>query len=271
MAGDLRGAPALKAKSAVQENVGDKVDISARAHTMLEGMDAINFLAFVPRGGTGITLPLAKHLSILGHAIVTIATRGLPQKAGNLHVARARVDALRAAFDNGARMLHDRVIEHFVVADLRGNRARLADLIQKDLETFTLDLRTASDFCGYRLAYPPAVGAFPDIPGPHGPRLRAYISSGGLINADVHHSTVAPTVAAGDREGECQQWAKNGKCRFGATCVFTHVDPARSAGSGTKGRGATGGGSADGGADASVAAAGDAPAKKAKGLSLIHI
>ena len=46
--------------------------------------------------------------------------------------------------------------------------------------------------------------------------------------------------------------------------MFTHVGPARAAGSGTKRRGATCGGSADGGTDASVAAAGKTPAKKAK-------
>ena len=78
-------------KAAVQGYVGE---ISARVHTMLESMDGIDFLAFVPRGGADITLPLAQHLSILGHTIVTIAIRGLPQEAAHLHVARARVDVL---------------------------------------------------------------------------------------------------------------------------------------------------------------------------------
>ena len=183
---------------------------------MLESMDGIDFLAFVPRGGSGITLPQAQHLSILGHAIVTIAIRGLAQEASDLHVARARVDALRGAFDDGARILDKHVIEHFAIGNLRGNRARLAALIKKDTERFTLDLRKVSDLCGNTWAYPPAEGAFPAIPGPFWPRLRAYIASGGLINADVHHTTVAPTIAAGAWEGECRQWVKNGKRRFGA-------------------------------------------------------
>ena len=119
-------------KAAVQGYVGEKVDISARVHTMLENMDGIDFLAFVPRGGSGITLSLAQHLSILGHAILTIATRGLPQQPTDLHVARASVDTLRGAFDDGARVLHEHVMEHFAIANLRGNRARLADLIKKD-------------------------------------------------------------------------------------------------------------------------------------------
>ena len=93
---------------------------------MRESMDGIEFLAFVPRGGAGITLPLAQHFSILGHAIVTIGIRGLPQEAADLHVARARVDALPGAFDDGARMLHEHV-EHFAIAKLRRNRASLAD------------------------------------------------------------------------------------------------------------------------------------------------
>ena len=159
---------------------------------MLENMDGIDFLTFVPRGGSGMTLPLAQHLSIFGHAIVTIAIHGLPQEAADLHVARARVDALRGAFDDGARMLHDHVMEHFSIANLRGNRARLADLVKKDIERFTLDLRKVSDVCGHGWAYPPTVGAFPAIPGPFWPRLRAYTSNGGLINADVHQPTVAP-------------------------------------------------------------------------------
>ena len=198
-------------KVAVQGYVGEKVDMSARVHTTLEGMDGIDFLAFGQRVGSGITLPLAQHISALGHAIVTIAIRGLPQESADFHVARARVDALRAAFDNGARMLHDHVMEHFAVANLRGNRARLADLVKKDLKKLTLDVRTVSDLCGHSWAYPPAVGAFPAIPRPFWPRLRAYISSGGLTNADVHQPTVAPTVVAGDREGECRQWARTAR------------------------------------------------------------
>ena len=101
-------------KAPVQGYVGEKVDISAWVHAMLENMDGIYFLAFVQRG-SGMTLPLAQHLSILGHAIVTIAIHGLPQEAADLHVARARVDALRGAFDDGARMLHDHVMEHFSI------------------------------------------------------------------------------------------------------------------------------------------------------------
>ena len=153
-------------KAAVQGYVGEKVDISARVHTMLQNRDGIEVLAFVPRGGAGITLPLAQHLSILGHAIVTIANHGLPQEAADLHVVRARVDALRGAFDDGARMLHEHVMEHFAIANLRRNRARLANLVNKDIERFTLDLRKVSDVCGYGWAYPPAVGAFPAIPRP---------------------------------------------------------------------------------------------------------
>ena len=91
-------------------------------------------------------------------------------------------------------MLHEHVTEHFAIANLRGKRTRLADLVKKDLEKFTLHLRTVSDLCGHSWAYPPAVGAFPAIPRSFWPRLRAYMSSGGLINADVHHLTVAPTV-----------------------------------------------------------------------------
>ena len=261
------GCPPSMQKAAVQGYVGEKVDISPRVHAMLEHMDGIDFLAFVPRGGSGMTLPLAQHLRTLGDALVTIAIHGLPQEATELQVARVRVDALRRAFDDGANMLHDHVMEHFSTANLRANRARLADLVKRDIEKFTLDLRRVSDVCGHTWAYPPAVGAFPAIPGPSWPRLRAYISSGGLINADVHQPTVAPTAATGDREGECRHWAKNGRCRFGTACVFTHDGPARAAGSGTKRRGSTRGGPADGSTVASTAAAGAAPAKKARGKS----
>ena len=58
-------------------------------------------------------------------------------------------------------MLHDHVMEHFSIANLRTNLARLADLVKKDIEKFTLDLRRVSDVCGHGWAYPLAVGAFP--------------------------------------------------------------------------------------------------------------
>ena len=45
----------------MQGYVGEKVDISPRVHTMFENRDGIDFLAFVPRGGFGMSLPLAQH------------------------------------------------------------------------------------------------------------------------------------------------------------------------------------------------------------------
>ena len=100
-----------------------------------------------------MTLPLAQHLSILRHAIVTIAIHGLPQEAADLHVARVRVDASAERSTTGPECSHDHVMEHFAIANLRGNRARLADLV-KDIERSTLDLRNVSDVCGHGCAYP---------------------------------------------------------------------------------------------------------------------
>ena len=60
------------------------------------------------------------------------------------------VEALGRAFSVGATILNDHVMEHFMVADRPVNRARLAALVTKDLETFTLDLRGVSDSCGRR-------------------------------------------------------------------------------------------------------------------------
>ena len=97
MADHLRGGPAIYAeggRARVRRGegyVGEKVDISARVRTMLENTDGIDYLAFVPRGESGMTLPLAQHLSILGHALVTIAIHVFPQEAAYLHVARVRV------------------------------------------------------------------------------------------------------------------------------------------------------------------------------------
>ena len=102
--------------------VGDTVDISARVHTMLESLDAIDSLAFVPRGEVGVNLPLSHHLCILGHAIVTVATRGLPQDAADVHVARARVEALRVAFELGGKTLNTHVMEHYAIANSQGSR-----------------------------------------------------------------------------------------------------------------------------------------------------
>ena len=107
---------------------------------------------------------------------MTIAINGLPQEAADLHVARARADALRGAFDDGARMLDHYVIEQFSNGDIRGNRARLADLVKKDIKRFTLDLCKASDVCGHGLAYPPGGGCLPGHPGAVlAPLPRVYI------------------------------------------------------------------------------------------------
>jgi len=61
--------------------------------------------------------------------------------------------------------------------------------------------------------------------GPHWLRLSAYIDLGGLINAEVQQSRLAPTIATRVGDGECRQWGLTGKCRLGDSCVFTHVGP----------------------------------------------
>lgn len=89
------GGPTSIQKADVQRYMGDTVDISTGAHTMLESIDVIDFLAFASRGGGGIKRLLAQHLGILGHAIVTIAARGFPHDPAELQAVRARVEALR--------------------------------------------------------------------------------------------------------------------------------------------------------------------------------
>ena len=49
-------------RAAVQRHVWDTVDIPARVHTVLETLDAMDFVAFVLRGGAGVNLQLSQHL-----------------------------------------------------------------------------------------------------------------------------------------------------------------------------------------------------------------
>ena len=145
------------------------------------------------------------------------------------------------------------------------SRARLAALVTKDLETFTLDLRGVSDSCGHAWAYPPPVESFPAIPGPHWPRLTGYVALGGRIHAEDQQPRRTSTMAVGAMGGECRQWAKTGRYRFGAACVFTHVGPARKTGGGNKRKAGAGGESTDDSVAASGVVPGEPPAKRAKG------
>ena len=117
-------------------------------------------MALVPRGGAGVTLPLSQHLCTTGNAIVTVATRGFPQEAADLNVARAHVEVLRVAFKFGAKMFNNHVMEHYAIANTRWNRTSLAELVRKDLVKFALDLHAVSDICGHSWAYLPAVCIF---------------------------------------------------------------------------------------------------------------
>lgn len=83
------------------------------------------FLAFARRWGGGVKPPLGQHLNILGHAIVTIAARGLPQDAAVTHAVRAHVDPLPRAFNPGATTLHDHIMDYFAVADRPVNHPTL--------------------------------------------------------------------------------------------------------------------------------------------------
>lgn len=96
-------------------------------------------------------------------------------------------------------------------------------------------------------------------------RLTAYVSFDDLINADVRQPRLAPTTTTVARDGECRQWTKNGKSRFGDTCVYTQVTHHRTAGASKERRADTVSGSACSGvADGSTTAV-EAPAKIAKG------
>lgn len=88
------------------------------------------------------------------YTIITVASPGFPQDAADLHVARARVKALHVAFELGAKMLNSHVMEHYAIANSRGNRARLAELVEKDIVSFTMDLRAVPDICGAQLGLP---------------------------------------------------------------------------------------------------------------------
>ncbi|MEP5246264.1 MAG: hypothetical protein ABJ111_04305, partial [Alphaproteobacteria bacterium] len=119
------------------------------------------------------------------------------------------------AFSTGTTILNDHVMEHFAVADRPANQARLAALVAKNLETFTLDLCGVSDSCGHAWAYPPPVESFLSIPGPHWPRLSGYVALGGPNNAEAHQPRRTSTTAAGVGAGECRQSGNTGRCRFG--------------------------------------------------------
>ena len=79
---------------------------------------------------------------------MTIPSRGRPQDASELPVARAGVDGLRQAFCEGTTLYTQHVIEHYAIADRPVNRARLTTLVTKDVRTFTQDLLPVSDVCG---------------------------------------------------------------------------------------------------------------------------
>lgn len=111
----------------MQGYVGDKIDISTRINIMTEGMDGKDCLTVVRAAG--------------------LASPSIGRSNSAFSMARTREDALREAIDYGGRMFHDHVMEHFAIYDLRRNRARLADLVQKDIETLIFDMRIVSDFC----------------------------------------------------------------------------------------------------------------------------
>ena len=64
---------------------------------------------------------------------MTIPSRGRPQDASELPVARAGVDGLRQAFCEGTTLYNQHVIEHYAIADRSASRARLATLVTKDV------------------------------------------------------------------------------------------------------------------------------------------
>ena len=76
------GRPTSMQKAVIQGYVGNAIDPSDHVHTVLEGMESHRLLGLrAPRRGRR-HLSLSQHLSTLGHAIVTMATRGLPKDAG---------------------------------------------------------------------------------------------------------------------------------------------------------------------------------------------
>ena len=119
VAGDLRGPSGIYAEGGnakTRERHGRHLGPRPH-HDKRSGNHRL--LAYLPRGGAGVTLPLLQHLFILGHVIVTIATRGFPQDAADLRVTPSHVEALREALKFGVKMLNNHGMEHYAIANSR--------------------------------------------------------------------------------------------------------------------------------------------------------
>ena len=105
------------------------------------------------------------------------------------------------------------------------------------------------------------MGVFSLIPVSKGPRLSAYVNLGGLLSTDVEQQLrLAPITTTDVRDGECRQWARNCKSRFGggvanSSATSTEAPAKRAKGNG-KARAGWGGGDGGGGGSGASGARG---------------
>ena len=192
--------------------MGDTVNISVDVQRILETMLDIHFLAFTPRGGAGIALKLTQHLSVVGHAIVTIAARGLPQGVVQLPFSRARVDGPPSVHRRGH---HPKLTRGPALRDHRqpGETSQARAPGNKDLRAVPASASTDGISPAYEClaAHPGAALALPLLPHVH--RWSTPTSSA------PHPSTLAYAASTRAGKGEYLQWSRNGRCRSGDECV----------------------------------------------------
>ena len=110
------GRLASMQRAAVQWFVGTTINISAGVHGMSERWTTSTFSLHTARRdrhqpSIGTT---PEHL---GYATVTIASHELPQDGADIHIARARLEALGRVLSAEDTTLDDHVIESFAIAD----------------------------------------------------------------------------------------------------------------------------------------------------------
>lgn len=225
-------------RQVLQGYMYDAIEVTNEVANMLITCRDFRPTAFNPRGAVSGSLPMATNLKLMAEAVVTIAGRGVADDRAAAEATMERVDRVVCAFVEAINMVERHTRENFLAMQSDHNRGIIEYFLVKDMQEYVRSVSVLAEHIYRANPYPPATVVLPPSLLTTFPHIRTYIQAGRLINSTVQGQTSPPRSSTrtksgatsgawgGGRKGTCRQFARDGNCRFGNRCVFTHKAPA---------------------------------------------
>ena len=271
-------------RATLTDLVGRTIAVPHNVFKMVESISGLDPLQCAPPRSGSYLLPVTTHLTSLGDLLITVARAGSALSPEMAQESVGRINEFQHRWGLGVTLLHQHISKHLDKAQLPQSRLLMFTRIREDLDTFSSEL-TAYAVSAYGASpVPPATLGNLPLVYPRWEATRGWVERGGLENVSGGGGSgggggggggcgggggaggsrtsgggggtggVAASKPSKNTAGVCRRFWNEGECKFGAKCIYRHVEDT----SKRKASGEAGGGRTKRAANSGVAADGAA-------------